>query len=256
LTGVDTGKGRMAEPEQLALLCEQIIARSNRADTAPFTDLAGRTVVVTAGGTREPLDPVRFLGNRSSGRQGYALASTAAGRGARVVLVAANVEQPDPAGVEVRRVSTAAELRQAVLSESATADAVVMAAAVADFRPVDVSQHKRKKEGSEPEPVQLTRTSDVLVELVESRHDNQVIVGFAAETGDDDTSWLDHGREKLSRKGCDLLVVNRVGDGLAFGTDDNAAVILAADGSETEVKSGPKYALADVVWDLVSDRLT
>ncbi len=251
LTGVDSGKGRLPDPEELALVCEQILARGGPA----VADLRGRTVVVSAGGTREPLDPVRFLGNRSSGRQGYALAATAAGRGARVVLVAANVERRDPAGVEVVQVSSAAELHEAVMARSADADAVVMAAAVADFRPAEAASHKLKKGEGEPAPVALTRNPDVLAELVAAKRQGQVIVGFAAETGDADTSWLDHGRAKLARKGPDLLVVNEVGDGLAFGTEDNAAVILGADGSETTVERGPKQALADVVWDLVMTRL-
>jgi len=252
LTGVDSGKGRLPDPDELALVCEQLVARGGNGATA---DLRGRTVVVSAGGTREPLDPVRFLGNRSTGRQGYALAATAAGRGAHVLLVAANVERPDPAGVEVVKVSSAAELHDAVLARSVDADAVVMAAAVADFRPAEAARHKLKKGDGDPAPVRLTRNADVLADLVASKRQGQVIVGFAAETGDADTSWLDHGRAKLARKGPDLLVVNEVGDGLAFGTDDNAAVILGADGSETTVERGPKQALADVVWDLVLTRL-
>jgi phosphopantothenoylcysteine decarboxylase/phosphopantothenate--cysteine ligase len=250
LTGVDSGKGRLPEPESLAVTCEQLIARGSATP-----DLAGRTVVVSAGGTREPVDPVRFLGNRSSGRQGYALAAAAAGRGARVVCVAANVELPDPAGVDVVRVGTAAELAQAVWEAAPTADAVVMAAAVADFRPVASAQHKLKKDAAEPPTITLSHTVDVLTELVRLRSGGQVLVGFAAETGDDTADWLEHGRRKLERKGCDLLVVNEVGPGLAFGTDDNAAVILAADGEETIVERGPKHALADVVWDLVAARL-
>ena len=258
LTGVDSGKGRLPDTDELALTCEQLIARDNRSTRAAgetFADLRGRTVVVSAGGTREPLDPVRFLGNRSTGRQGYALAATAAGRGARVVLVAANVDRPDPAGVKVVQVSSAAELRDSVLARSPDADAVVMAAAVADFRPVEARSHKLKKDDDDLAPVKLTRNPDVLAELVAAKRQGQVIVGFAAETGDAATSWLDHGRAKLARKGPDLLVVNQVGDGLAFGTDDNAAVILGADGSETNVERGPKQALADVVWDLVVSRL-
>ena len=250
LTGLDSGKGRLPEPAQLATTCEQILSRGSATP-----DLAGRTVVVSAGGTREPIDPVRYIGNRSSGRQGYALASTAAGRGARVVLVAANVELPDPAGVDVIRVVTAAEMGEAVLASSTTADAVVMAAAVADFRPVDVAAHKLKKGQAEPAPIGLTRTDDVLVALVLGRRPGQVIVGFAAETGDESADWLEHGRDKLARKGCDLLVVNQVGVHLGFGTEDNAAVVLAADGDETAVERGPKHALAEVVWDLVADRL-
>jgi phosphopantothenoylcysteine decarboxylase/phosphopantothenate--cysteine ligase len=209
--------------------------------------------VVSAGGTREPLDPVRFLGNRSSGRQGYALARTAAARGAEVTLVAANVALPDPAGVKVVRVGTAEELRSAVVEAATHADAVVMAAAVADFRPATRADHKIKKSDADPEPVALVRNPDVLAEIAhDRRRTGQIVVGFAAETDE----ALANGRAKLAAKGCDLLVVNEVGEGRAFDTPDNAAVVLGADGSSTEVPLGSKEALADVVWDLVSARLT
>jgi phosphopantothenoylcysteine decarboxylase/phosphopantothenate--cysteine ligase len=251
LTGADSGKGRLPEPEALAALCRRVLARG--ADVGP--DLVGRRVVVSAGGTREPVDPVRFLGNRSSGKQGYALAETAVARGAEVVLVSANVGLPDPAGATVVRVGTAAQLREAVLSAAGAADAVVMAAAVADFRPELVAGSKLKKGDTDPAPLTLTRTADVLAELVTSRGPHQVVVGFAAETGDAEADWLAHGRAKLVRKGCDLLVVNQVGDGLGFGTDDNAAVVLGSDGSERTVARGPKADLADAVWDEVVARL-
>jgi phosphopantothenoylcysteine decarboxylase/phosphopantothenate--cysteine ligase len=245
LTGVDSGRGRLPEAAAILDAVDTILR-------GPTADLAGHRVVVSAGGTREPLDPVRYLGNRSSGRQGYALAAVAAARGAVVDLVAANVDLPDPAGVTVVAVSTAAELRDAVLQLSPAADAVVMAAAVADFRPVSSADHKMKKEVGAPTVV-LEPTDDVLGALVERRGPGQVVVGFAAETGDKRAGWLDRGREKLARKKCDLLVVNRVGDGLAFGTEQNAAVVLG-DGVEVEVPLGPKRALASVVWDLVRDR--
>lgn len=247
LTGKDTGKGRLPDPAAIFEACRSVLRRG-----APAADLAGRHVVVSAGGTREPLDPVRFLGNRSSGKQGYALAVTAAARGARVTLVSANAELPDPAGVDVVRVSTALELRGAVLAAAADADAVVMAAAVADFRPAEYATGKIKKvDGVEPSPVALVRNPDVLAELSAERvRTGQLVVGFAAETDD----VLANGRAKLARKGCDLLVVNEVGDGKAFGTDVNEAVVLGADGSETAVPVGPKEALADVVWDLVAAR--
>ena len=249
LTGADSGKGRMPEPAQVLEVVQQVLAGR---PTDAF-DLRGRQVVVSAGGTREPLDPVRFLGNRSSGRQGYALAAVAAARGAAVELVSANVVLPDPAGVTVVPVSTAAELKDAMLSRSASADAVVMAAAVADFRPSASATHKLKKGDGAPE-VLLEPTDDVLAALVAGKPDHQLVVGFAAETGDGQASWLQHGRDKLARKGCDLLVVNEVGEGLAFGTDDNAAVVLGSDGSQTDIPLGPKQALAQVVWDLVRDR--
>jgi phosphopantothenoylcysteine decarboxylase/phosphopantothenate--cysteine ligase len=239
----------MPEPAQIA---EVVFALLARPEGVP--DLAGRTVVVTAGGTREPLDPVRFLGNRSSGRQGYALASTAAARGAHVELVAANVDLPDPAGVQMHRVSTAAEMKQAVRSLAAGADAVVMAAAVADFRPTKAADHKLKKDEGAPSLV-LEPTDDILSALVADKRDGQVIVGFAAETGDDHGDWRSHGSHKLLRKRCDLLVVNPVGNGLAFGTANNSGVILGLDGSTRDIPEGPKTALAGAVWDLVVERL-
>jgi phosphopantothenoylcysteine decarboxylase/phosphopantothenate--cysteine ligase len=248
---VDTGPGRLPEPEQIFTAARRLLARG-QAGAVP--DLAGRRVVVSAGGTREHLDPVRFLGNRSSGRQGYALAATAAARGAEVTLVAANTALPDPAGVKVVRVVSALDLRDAVLAAARDADAVVMAAAVADFRPASRTAAKIKKGAADPEPVALVTNPDVLVELVAQRHPGQVVVGFAAETGDDDAGWLEHGRAKLARKGCDLLVVNEVGEQLGFESPDNAAVVLGSDGTEVGVPRGPKEALADVVWDLVGSR--
>ncbi|GHE26676.1 phosphopantothenoylcysteine decarboxylase [Kitasatospora indigofera] len=248
LTGVDTGKGRLPEPSAIFEACRTVLRRGGLG-----TDLAGRHVVVSAGGTREPLDPVRFLGNRSSGKQGYALAATAAARGARVTLVSANAELPDPAGVDVVHVSTALQLREAALKAVADADAVVMAAAVADFRPAEYVTGKIKKvDGVEPAPVVLVRNPDVLAELSADRaRPGQLVVGFAAETDD----VLANGRAKLARKGCDLLVVNEVGERKGFGSDQNEAVVLGADGTETAVPVGPKEALADVVWDLVAARL-
>ncbi|MGY1527897.1 bifunctional phosphopantothenoylcysteine decarboxylase/phosphopantothenate--cysteine ligase CoaBC [Streptomyces sp. MN3] len=250
LTGVDTGKGRLPDPAEIFEVCRRVLARGTTT-TAP--DLAGRHVVVSAGGTREPLDPVRFLGNRSSGKQGYALARTAAARGARVTLVAANPALPDPAGVDIVRVGTAVELREAVLAAARDADAVVMAAAVADFRPAVYAAGKiKKKDGKEPEPITLVRNPDILAEVSGDRvRPGQVIVGFAAETDD----VLANGRAKLKRKGCDLLVVNEVGEAKTFGSETNEAVVLGSDGSETPVPHGPKEALADTVWDLVAERL-
>ncbi|MEE1929040.1 bifunctional phosphopantothenoylcysteine decarboxylase/phosphopantothenate--cysteine ligase CoaBC [Streptomyces sp. TRM 70351] len=246
LTGADTGKGRLPDPGEIFATCRRALARG-AAGMAP--DLTGRHVVVSAGGTREPLDPVRFLGNRSSGRQGYALAATAAARGARVTLVAANTALPDPAGVTVITAGTARELREAVRTAAKDADAVVMAAAVADFRPAHYATGKiKKRDGQEPGPVALVRNPDILAELsAERARPGQVVVGFAAETDD----VLAAGRAKLARKGCDLLVVNEVGEQRTFGSPDNEAVVLGADGSETHVPHGPKEALADTVWDLV-----
>ncbi|MFF8954902.1 bifunctional phosphopantothenoylcysteine decarboxylase/phosphopantothenate--cysteine ligase CoaBC [Streptomyces sp. NPDC014894] len=249
LTGVDTGKGRLPDPGEIFEVCRRVLARG---DLAP--DLAGRHVVVSAGGTREPLDPVRYLGNRSSGKQGYALARTAAARGARVTLIEANTQLPDPAGVDVIHVGTAVQLREAVIKAAAEADAVVMAAAVADFRPLEYATGKiKKKDGEEPAPIALVRNPDILAEVSAERlRAGQVIVGFAAETDD----VLANGRRKLRGKGCDLLVVNEVGERKTFGSEENEAVVLAADGAETPVPYGPKEALADTVWDLVLPRLT
>jgi phosphopantothenoylcysteine decarboxylase/phosphopantothenate--cysteine ligase len=250
LTGKDSGKGRLPEPEELAVLCRQVLARG-----AQPADLVGRRVVVSSGGTREHLDPVRFLGNRSSGRQGHALARTAVARGAEVVLVSSS-GLPDPAGVKVVRVTSAFELHDAVLAEAADADAVVMAAAVADYRPAERLTTKRKK--TETLTVELVQNPDVLKALVTGRRPGQVLVGFAAETGDDHADVLTHGREKLARKGCDLLVVNEVGESghpTGFEGHENAATVLGADGTEVEVPLGTKEALADVVWDLVAARL-
>ncbi|WP_101783050.1 bifunctional phosphopantothenoylcysteine decarboxylase/phosphopantothenate--cysteine ligase CoaBC [Nonomuraea indica] len=246
LTGSDTGPGRLPDPAEIFQVCLRVLSGRPR-------DLAGRKVVVSAGGTREAIDPVRYIGNRSSGLQGYALARTAAARGAEVTLVAANVALPDPAGATVVRVESTAELREAVLTAAGAADVVVMAAAVADFRPATRSDSKIKKsDGGEPEPIRLATNPDILAELGERRTTpSQVIVGFAAETDD----VLANGRAKLARKGCDLLVVNQVGPGLAFGTPDNAATVLVAGGEPVEVPRGPKEDVADAVWDLVAARL-
>jgi phosphopantothenoylcysteine decarboxylase/phosphopantothenate--cysteine ligase len=249
LTGADSGPGRLPEPAELFRVALRVLARGAG---GLGLDLSGRRVVVSAGGTREELDPVRFLGNWSSGRQGYALALAAAARGAKVTLVAANVALDDPAGAQVVRVISARDMRDAVVSAAVESDAVVMAAAVADYRPETRSDSKIKKTGADPEPLRLVQNPDILRELSGRRiRPGQVIVGFGAETGD----VLANGRAKLAAKGCDLLVVNQVGSGMAFGTSDNEAVILGADGTETRVPRGPKEALADVVWDLVVSRL-
>jgi phosphopantothenoylcysteine decarboxylase/phosphopantothenate--cysteine ligase len=249
LTGSDSGPGRLPEPAELYQAALRVLARGE-AGLAP--DLAGRHVLVTAGGTREELDPVRFIGNWSSGLQGYALARTAAARGAEVTLLAANTSLPDPAGVHVVRVTSACELREAAIKAAAVSDAVVMAAAVADYRPVTRSDTKLKKTGQRPEPIELTENPDILRELsAERSKPGQIIVGFAAETDD----LVSNGRAKLAAKGCDLLVLNKVGNGLAFGTADNEAEILAADGQQISVPLGPKESLADVIWDNVVSRL-
>ncbi|GHB05427.1 MULTISPECIES: bifunctional phosphopantothenoylcysteine decarboxylase/phosphopantothenate--cysteine ligase CoaBC [Streptomyces] len=247
LTGADTGKGRLPDPGEIFEVCRRVLARG-----AEAPDLTGRHVVISAGGTREPLDPVRYLGNRSSGKQGYALARTAVARGARVTLIEANTGLPDPAGADVLRVGTAVQLREAVLKAASDADVVVMAAAVADFRPADYATGKiKKKDGQEPAPLTLVRNPDILAEVAADRaRPGQIVVGFAAETD----NVLANGRDKLRRKGCDLLVVNEVGERKTFGSEENEAVVLGADGGETAVPYGPKEALADTVWDLVAAR--
>ena len=257
LTGADTGPGRLPEPDEIHAAALALLGEGS-APAAPTGDLVGRHVVVSAGGTREPLDPVRFLGNRSSGKQGHALARTAAARGARVSLVAAHTELPDPAGVDVVQVGSALELQQAVTALAGEADVVVMAAAVADFRPAEVAGHKiKKQDGTDDAPtITLVRNPDVLADLsAHRRREGQVVVGFAAETGDETGDVLTHARAKLARKGCDLLVVNEVGPGKAFGTDDNTVTVLTADGGATRVGPASKDRVADAVWDAVVQRL-
>ena len=264
LTGADTGPGRLPEPEELYAVCERLLAHgASQPAAAAELPLAGRRVVVSAGGTREPLDPVRFLGNRSSGKQGFALAEVAAARGADVVLVAANSSLPAPAGVKVVPVETALELESAVTDAAREADVVVMAAAVADFRPATYVDTKIKKTHDPGDPdaaptIELVRNPDILAGLVRDRGDeaNPVIVGFAAETGDASGSVLDHGRDKLVRKGSDLLVVNEVGVDKTFGADDNTVHILRQ-GSSHVVDVGPatKHDVAAAVWDAVQEIL-
>jgi phosphopantothenoylcysteine decarboxylase/phosphopantothenate--cysteine ligase len=251
LTGADSGPGRLPEPAEIFSAAVRLLARGA---AGLGQDLAGRRVVVSAGGTREELDPVRFLGNWSSGRQGFAFAETAVARGAKVTVVAANVSLPDPAGSRVVRVTSARQLHEAMLAEAPEADVLVMAAAVADFRPAARQEAKIKKDATAdgvPAPIELVRNPDILAALSARRAPGQVVVGFAAETELD----LAVSRDKLARKGCDLLVVNKVGNGLAFGTPDNEAVVLGADGSHTEIARAAKDVLADRVWDLVLDRL-
>ncbi|SDO71026.1 Phosphopantothenate-cysteine ligase /Phosphopantothenoylcysteine decarboxylase [Klenkia soli] len=250
LTGPDSGPGRLPEPADVAPLLDVVLAGGSLVQ-----DLAGTRVLVSAGGTREPLDPVRYLGNRSSGLQGWALARVAAARGAEVTLVAANVEAAAPFGCAVVPVGSADELRTAMTDHAPAADVVVMAAAVADFRPTDVAASKLKKgSSSEPSAVALTRNPDVLAELVRRRPAGQLVVGFAAETGDADDDVLGHARAKLARKGCDLLVVNDVSGGQVFGRPGNAVTVLAADGTAVEVPAGSKDVVAAGIWDAVAAR--
>ncbi len=248
LTGADTGKGRLPEPAQIFAAALRVLRRGAAAET----DLAGRHVVVTAGGTREPLDPVRFLGNRSSGKQGYALARAAVARGARVTLIAANVTLSDPAGADVVRVGTTEELRKATVEAAADADVVVMAAAPADFRPAAVADQKIKKsdEGTAPSIVLVTNP-DIAAELGATKRPGQLLVAFAAETHD----ALENARGKMVRKRADLIVVNEVGVDRVFGADTNTVTILGADASTTELGELPKDDVADAIWDQVIVRL-
>ncbi|KSW18494.1 bifunctional phosphopantothenoylcysteine decarboxylase/phosphopantothenate--cysteine ligase CoaBC [Cellulomonas sp. B6] len=252
LTGADTGPGRLPEPEDVAAAALRLVA------PARPSDLTGTRVVVSAGGTREPLDPVRFLGNRSSGRQGVALARAAAERGARVTLVAANVTQDVLArvgpGVTVVPVETGDELRTAVRAAAGEADVVVMAAAVADYRPASVADAKLKKTGGAP-VLALVETTDILRELVtDPPRAGQTVVGFAAETGDAEASVLEHARAKAVRKGADLLVVNPVGGGRGFGTTTNDVTVLDRTGDVVATAAGTKDEVAHVVWDAVLTR--
>ncbi|GAA3715293.1 bifunctional phosphopantothenoylcysteine decarboxylase/phosphopantothenate--cysteine ligase CoaBC [Gordonia hankookensis] len=253
LTGTDSGRGRLPDPQEIAMIGELLLERP---DALPY-DLGGVRVVISAGGTREPLDPVRFLGNRSSGKQGFALARAAAQRGAIVTVVAGSTADPgDPAGVEIVPVASAQELADEMTKRAAEADVVIMAAAVADFRPVSVSEAKIKKGESGPAPIELTTNPDILRGLVESREAGNipaqtVVVGFAAETGDETGGVLDHGRAKLRRKGCDLLVVNAVGDGKAFGTEDNTGWLLSSSGTETALPLGSKTLMSSRILDEV-----
>jgi len=221
-------------------------------------DLAGRTVVVTAGGTREPVDPVRFLGNRSSGRQGIAIARAAAARGANVRLIVGDISVATPDDVVVERVGTALEMRDAVRRAALGADVVVMAAAVADFRPVHAPEAKIKKApGQPPEPILLVENPDILAELVAHPPDPAtLVVGFAAETGDAEGTVLDHGRAKALRKGADLLAVNAVGEGRGFGDVANEVTVLDAAGDVVTSIRGSKDEVAHGLLDVVAARLT
>ncbi|UAJ81549.1 bifunctional phosphopantothenoylcysteine decarboxylase/phosphopantothenate synthase [Leifsonia sp. ZF2019] len=279
LTGADSGPGRMEEPEVIAraalraagvsprpvaaaapepaadvvVLSER--RRANEAARLPRggVDLAGRRVVVTAGGTREPLDPVRFLGNRSSGRQGVALASAALARGAEVVLIAAHLEVEPPEGVELVEVQTALELREAVTEAARSADIVVMTAAVADYRPAQTRDAKIKKsEAGETLTLELVANPDILAGLATGKRDGQVLVGFAAETEPDPSALIELGRSKLAAKGCDFLVLNQVGWSQGFATESNEVVVLRKGGDIVMEASGTKLSVADRILDVIA----
>ena len=282
LTGADAGAGRLPEPERIVSEALAVLAGRRARQAAPGAgqetlrpDLSGRHVVVSAGGTREPIDPVRYLGNRSSGRQGAAVARAAVERGARATLVAANVADDVlavlPGGVEVVPVGTAMELRDAVRRAARDADAVVMAAAVADYRPAAASASKIKKrvearglrddgaEGAARLSIELIENPDILAELVADppRDDGgrTLVVGFAAETGDAEGDVLAHGAAKARRKGAGLLAVNAVGERTGFGDVPNAVVVLDDQGREVARAEGSKTDVARALVDLVARRL-
>ena len=247
LTGSDSGPGRMAEPDEIVAAALTAVGRQ---------DLVGRRILITAGGTREPLDPVRFIGNRSSGKQGVAIARAAAARGGEVTLIVANLDDGVLDGlsstVSVQQVSTTRELQEAALLAAGTAELIVMAAAVADYRPETVAAGKIKKETQgDTLELRLVRNPDILHELTDSRHDGQVIVGFAAETEPDRDALLVLGAAKAARKGVDYLVVNRVGWNETFGSDDNTVIVLDATGRNVAEANGTKASIADRILDVV-----
>jgi phosphopantothenoylcysteine decarboxylase/phosphopantothenate--cysteine ligase len=271
LTGDDAGIGRMAEPADIVEAALAVLDQPTSAGTTGTTgpagtgargeqgDLSGVRVVVSAGGTREPFDPVRFVGNRSSGRQGIAIATVAARRGAAVTLVAANVEESLTAGLDatVVRVGSALELADAVHAAAAGADVVVMTAAVADYRPAEVRAEKLKKESQgDTMTLELVRNPDVLADLVANRRTGQIIVGFAAETEPDRAARIDLGRAKIARKPADLLVVNHVGWSSGFEREENAIEVLVPGGDVVRETSGSKTEVATAVLDLVATALT
>nr|WP_201276711.1 bifunctional phosphopantothenoylcysteine decarboxylase/phosphopantothenate--cysteine ligase CoaBC [Marisediminicola senii] len=246
LTGTDAGAGRMSEPDAI------VAAALAAASTANTADLAGRRVLVSAGGTREPIDPVRFLGNRSSGLQGVAIAAAAAARGADVTLVAAHLEVPEPQGVRVLHAATALDLQRVMTAEAPAHDVIVMAAAVADYRPASVDESKIKKDATgHTLTLELVQNPDVLAGLSLDRPAGQVVVGFAAETERDDSALLELGRAKIARKGCDYLVVNRVGWSEGFTVADNDVRVLDAAGAIVVEAVGTKTAVAHRILDLL-----
>ena len=256
LTGSDSGAGRLPEAEEITTFAQLLLDRPD----ALAHDLSGTKVLVTAGGTREPIDPVRFIGNRSSGKQGYAIARVAAQRGAEVTLIAGNTAGlADPAGVDVVHIGSAGQLRDAVSKHAPDAHVLVMAAAVADFRPTHVATSKIKKSAdpaADASAIELTRTEDVLAGAVRSRKAGELpnmraIVGFAAETGDANGDVLFHARAKLQSKGCDLLIVNAVGDGRAFEVDNNDGWLLTGDGNEVALEHGSKTLMASRIVDAI-----
>lgn len=262
LTGPDSGPGRLPEPETIVDSALAAAGQSGASDSNAGPALSGMRIVISAGGTREPLDPVRFLGNRSSGKQGIALARAAAAAGAQVHLVAANIDSglltDLPEGVGITEIETTLELQTALRAAQTDADAIIMAAAVADYRPADRTDSKMKKTGDEGMTLRLIQNPDVLAGLVDTRRNGQVIIGFAAETGDSHHSALDYAKAKFRRKGVDLLVFNDVSDDRAFGHDDNAVQILSADGDDVVASTefhGSKDDVSEKVIEALADRM-
>jgi phosphopantothenoylcysteine decarboxylase/phosphopantothenate--cysteine ligase len=255
LTGADSGAGRMEEPDTIVAAALAALVASDGASSdrrAAPGDLSGKRILISAGGTREPLDPVRFLGNRSSGKQGVALAQAAVGRGASVILVAANLEVPAPEQVDLRRVGSAAELERAMKMAAADADVVIMAAAVADYRAAEVRGEKIKKDDTGDTLVlNLVRNPDILEGLAAAKKPGQVVIGFAAETESDPDRLLALGREKAARKGCDYLVLNRVGWTEGFVAERNEVRVLNGHGDIVIEASGSKMSVAERILDLL-----
>ncbi|SDS64296.1 phosphopantothenoylcysteine decarboxylase / phosphopantothenate--cysteine ligase [Brevibacterium siliguriense] len=272
LTGPDSGPGRLPEPEDIVDYALSVKNGAAGDPTAAATfargDLEGRHIVISAGGTREPLDPVRFLGNRSSGKQGIALAKAAHAAGAHVELVAANIDtgllSVLPADITITPVESTLELQEAMHSAQERADAIIMAAAVADYRPAETTDSKMKKSGDEGLTLRLVQNPDILRGLVDERSrqtglSQQIIVGFAAETGDADTTALDYARSKFLRKGVDLLVFNDVSDDRAFGHDDTKVQIITSDRGDVTVGEeflGSKDHVSQKVIATLSDKFT
>ena len=255
LTGTDSGAGRMEEPDTIVAVALAVLDRAmpaGEAAASAVADLAGRRVLISAGGTREPLDPVRFLGNRSSGKQGVALAQAALARGALVTLVAANLEVAVPTSITTVLVGSALEMHEAMTRAAGTAEVIIMAAAVADYRPRSVQVGKIKKEDvGDTLTLELVKNPDILAELSTASRPGQLIIGFAAETETDADRLLALGRDKITRKGCDYLVVNRVGQDAGFGTERNTVTVLDRHGVIVNEVSGSKMSVANCILDLI-----
>lgn len=250
LTGTDTGPGRLPEPAEIEQVALSLLD-AEAMNAARKRDLGGIRLAVSAGGTKEALDPVRYLTNASSGRMGLALARAAFVRGAEVTVVAGAIDASVPGGVDLVRVESTADLAEAMNAAAAEADVLVMAAAPADFTPAEPSSGKLKKSGSDDLTVRFSQTTDVLAGLVQTRRPGQIVVGFAAETAGSPASLVQLGAEKLARKGCDLLVLNDVSGGAVFGSPDNSVTILGA-GGVVSTASGDKNVIAHRILDAIS----